>query len=445
MLHETLNLPISRRAAMRSGVTLGAGAAASTLPIGNLAFAQSADATTRWPQVASMVDRYMQRGVFSGIVASMGFGEGAADVITRGNRSFDGGGAVGPDTLYRIYSMTKPITGMAVMMCIDDGLLELDQPLYEILPGFRNMQVQKTYDGPITANNLEPAARPITIRHLLTHTAGLGYTIVQQGPLRAAYGRAGIVPSLSSRLPMAQDLLGGQPAPSLEEFADNLSELPLALQPGTRWSYSVSLDLLGRVIEVVTGEAFDAFLQRRIFDPVGMPDTGFSISPSDTGRMTANYFLLGGMPMPVDMPNSTVYLDEPPFPFGGAGLVSTARDYDRFLQMLAGLGEIDGVRVMSEDAVRLGTSDLFPDTLASNGRFSNGALTFGFGAGGLVGTGDNAGLYGWYGAAGTAGLVHMGLGLRMTMMTQYMPAEQLPLQSEFTRTALQDAIALVSQ
>ncbi|KLI63482.1 serine hydrolase domain-containing protein [Aurantiacibacter marinus] len=448
MQQQLFSLAFSRRAALRSGAMLGAGAAFSALPFGPAAFAQDLPAAhraaSRWPAVSRFIRSYVDDRRVAGMVAGMGFGQTAPDFVSAGSRTFEGGSAVGPDTLFRIYSMTKPITGMAMMMCIDDGLISLDQPLHEILPAFRNMRVQKQYDGAITADNLEPAERHITIRHLLTHTAGLGYTIVQNGPLKAAYSRAGLVPFSASRMAIAQDLLGGTPAPSLAAFADRLAEMPLVRQPGTRWSYSVATDLLGRVIEVVTGQDFDTFLQERILGPVGMDSTSFRVSRQDAGRLSANYFLMGGFPVPLDLPGSSIFLDEPAFPFGGAGLVSSARDYDRFLRMLAGYGEIDGVRVMSEAAVRLGTSDLFPETLAANGRFSANGLTFGFGAAGLTGQGAAAGLFGWFGAAGTVGLVNMRAGLRHTLMTQYMPAENYDIQARFPLAVAEDAMAMMA-
>jgi CubicO group peptidase (beta-lactamase class C family) len=444
MQSDILFSSFSRRAALRGGAMLGAGAAFAGLPFSSFAFGQSADAASRWPGVAQFVRSYVDERKVSGMVAAMGWGQNAPDFLAAGDRTFGGASLVGPDTLYRIYSMTKPITGMATMMCIDDGLIALDQPLHEILPAFRNMQVQKTYDGAITADNLEPAVRPITIRHLLTHTSGLGYSIIQQGPLKAAYEARGLIPGAISRMEMAQTIFGGEATHSLEDFADGLAEMPLVYQPGTRWSYSVGLDLLGRVIEVVSGQAFDAFLQSRIFDPCGMASTGFRVAQEDAGRLAANYFLLGGVPVPVDLPNSSVFLDEPAFPFGGAGLVSSARDYDRFLQMLAGSGAIDGQQVMSEAAVRLGTSDLMPDTLAADGAFSFGERAFGYGAGGLVGQGDAAGLFGWFGAAGTAGLVNTNYGLRHTLMTQYMPAQEYDVQGRFPLVVAQDAVRMLA-
>jgi len=430
---------LSRRAILRGAALTGAGAVASGLPFVGAASAQS---TLQWPEVTRMVESYVAERKVSGMVATLGFGQRVAQTVAAGTRAFDSRDAVGPDSLFRIYSMTKPITGMAAIMCIQDGLLGLDQPLAEILPAFANMQVQKTYDGAITADNLEPAARQITIRHLLTHTAGLGYGIVQQGPIAEAMATRGLVPGQVSRL-QTLPMFRGTPVGSLAAFADGIAQLPLVYQPGTKWSYSVALDVLGRVIEVVSGTAFDAFLKQRIFDPCGMTSTFFRVPASEASRLTASYFLLQGMPLPIDPPASSIFLDEPPFPFGGAGLVSSGRDYDKFLQMLAGWGEIDGVRVMSEPAVRLATTDLFPGTLAADGGFTSGGREFGFGAGGLVGRGDAAGLYGWFGAAGTAGLVNLRYGLRHNLMTQYMPSTEYPLQNDFPLAVAADAAALM--
>ena len=436
MFHQS---EITRRAILRGAALTGVGAVASGMPFASAAFAQTG---MQWPEVSRMVESYVAERKVSGMVATLGFGQRVPQTIAAGTRAFDSRDAVGPDSLFRIYSMTKPITGMATVMCIQDGLLGLDQPLAEILPAFANMQVQKVYDGAITADNLEAAARPITIRHLLTHTAGLGYGIVQQGPIADAMATRGLVPGQVTRL-QALPIFRGTPVRSLSDFADGMAQLPLVYQPGTKWSYSVSHDLLGRVIEVVSGMAFDAFLQSRIFDPCGMTSTFFRVPASEAARLTASYFLLQGVPLPIDPPASSIYLDEPAFPFGGAGLVSSGRDYDRFLQMLAGWGEINGVRVMSEPAVRLATTDLFPGTLAADGGFSSGGREFGYGAGGLVGRGDAAGLYGWFGAAGTAGLVNLRYGLRHNLMTQYMPSTDYPVQNDFPLAVAADAAALM--
>ena len=429
---------LSRRALFRGGVSMGAGALAAT-QFASAAFAQGGNAAGTWPTVSALVDRYVGERKVANMLAMMGFGQQPADVVAKGTLAIGQDAKVDTDTLYRIYSMTKPVTGMATMMLVDDGTIGLDQPLHEILPAFRNMRVQATPDGNLT--DTVPAQRPITIRHLLTHTAGLGYAIVQQGPIREAYNRAGLSPGKISRLPLP-GIGRAKPAESLEVFADRLAEQPLVYQPGTRWSYSVSIDLLGRVIEVATGTAFDTFLSKRLFEPAGMTSTYFQVPGAQIARLTTNYGVLGGTLIPIDPARSSVFLDEPEFPFGGAGLVSSPADYDRFLRMLLGRGEVDGTRVMSEAAVTLGTSNLLPEGVSTdNIAFGLGN---GFGAGGVVGLGENEGAYGWGGAAGTVGLVQMKLGLRAGMYTQYVPSTSYGAQNEFRRAVAKDAMALAA-
>ena len=349
----------------------------------------------RFPSIVKMVEGYVAQRKVPGMLATIALGGGGPGTIARGIEAFDDPDAMGLDSLYRLYSMTKPVTGMAAMMLIDEGKLRLDQPLADILPRFAKMQVQVTPDGSIT--ELRPTRNPITIRHLLTHTAGLGYSIVQKGPLKKAYEDAGLVPGQVTKLPIP-GLSQGTAIPSLERFADGLAAMPLVYEPGTRWSYSVGLDLMGRVIEVASGQSFDSFLADRIFAPLGMTSTWFQVPASETRRLTANYGILNGTPLPIDPASASIFADKPPFPMGGAGLVGSPRDYDRFLAMITGFGMLGGTRFMSEAAVRVGTSNLLPEGADTTGTFAGGS---GFGAGGRVGLGDAAGQYGWGGAAGT--------------------------------------------
>lgn len=429
---------LSRRTLLRGGAVLGAGAALAGLPTGSgllaRTSAQARDLRIQFPTVAALVDRYVDARKVANMVAIMGWGQDAPATIAKGNLAIGQNQPAGIDSLYRIYSMSKPITGMATMILIDEGKLGLDQPLAEILPAYANMQVQKTYDGSIT--DVVAAERPITIRHLLTHTAGIGYNIVQKGPIKDAYNQRGIIGGQVSKLPIAQALLGDyDAAPSLAAFADRLAELPLVYQPGTKWSYSNSIDLLGRVIEVASGESFASFLQNRIFEPTGMTSTWFRVPASEVGRLTTNYGVMNGTLIPLDPARLSIFLDQPPFPAGGGGLVSSPRDYDRFLRMLLGYGAIDGKRVMSERAVRLGTSDILPEGVSTAGTYAAGS---GYGAGGRVSDGS----YGWAGAAGTVGLVSFKAGLRAGLFTQYMPSEAYPAQSEFTAAVLADIAAM---
>lgn len=431
MAYRSFESPqLSRRALLRSGAWLTAGATLAGGPLSGLGLAR--ESTSVWPAVTSLVENYAGSRKVANMVATLGWGDKAAQVISQGTLAIGGATKAGPDSLYRIYSMTKPITGMAAMILLDEGKIGLDQPLAEVLPAYSEMMVQKTYDGSVT--DLVPAERPITMRMLLTHTAGLGYGIVQKGAIKDLYEDQGLIPGQVSRLPIP-GLGRGKPVHGLDVFADRLAKAPLVLQPGTKWSYSVGLDLMGRVIEVVSGQSFDAFLKERIFDPTGMTSTWFTVPESEVGRLTTNYGILNGTPLPMDPAASSIYLDVPAFPMGGAGLVSSPRDYDRFLEMLLGYGVIDGKRVISEAAVRVGTSNLLPETATTKGTWVEGQ---GFGAGGR----SNDGAYGWGGAAGTVAFVSYKAGLRANMMTQYMPSDAYPLHAAFPEAVLADLAAM---
>lgn len=422
------------------GGTAAAGAAAALA-----GFPALAQTSFGWPSVTKLIERYVGDRKVSGMVAALAFGRRDPVFIARGFDAFARPRQSDADSIYRIYSMTKPITGMAAMMLIDEGRLGLDQPLYEILPAFKKMQVQKVYDGPITADNLEPADRPITIRMLLTHTSGLGYGIVQQGPIAEAYRDRGVVPGLVTRL-QNPPAFRGTAVPSLKLFADRLAEFPLVYQPGTHWSYSMGADVMGRVIEVVSGKKFDDFLQHRLFDPLGMSDTHFQVPRSDADRMTTSYYLADGTLIPIDLGSDSVFMDRPPFPFGGSGLASTPRDYDKFLHMIAGGGSFEGREVMSAAAVKMGTSNLLPDTVRQKPDRQGLDLDldkYGFGAFGRVGKGSRASIYGWAGAAGTIGFVDTRTGLRAGLYTQYMPSDAYPLLDEFPAAILADIPSLL--
>jgi CubicO group peptidase (beta-lactamase class C family) len=429
---------LNRRQWLAGAAAAGAAAAFPGAP-------GAAQAGFAWPNVSKLLASYVDARKVSGMVAALGFGQREPAFVARGNDTFAQPRMSDADSIYRIYSMTKPITGMAAMMLIDEGKLGLDQPLHEILPAFKNMQVQKVYDGPLTADNLEPAVRPITIRQMLTHTSGLGYGNVQQGPISKAFQERGVVPGLVTRL-QNLPVFRGTAVPSLKLFADRLAEFPLVYQPGTRWSYSMGADLMGRVIEVVSGQKFDDFLQHRLFDPLGMGDTHFQVPRSDAERMTTSYYLADGTLIPIDLGSDSVFMDPPPMPFGGSGLASTPRDYDKFLHMIAGRGSFGGKEVMSSAAVAMGTSNLLPHTVEQKPDRKGLDLDlskYGFGAFGRVGKGSQASIYGWAGAAGTIGFVDTRTGLRAGLFTQYMPSDAYPLLDEFPAAILADIPSLL--
>lgn len=410
--------------------------------------ATSSPAAALWQSAApfsglrSYIADYVSSRRLPGALAAIGLGNMPLQSIADGTLGNDSTVPVDIDSLWRIYSMTKPITGIAAMILIDEGKMQLDQPLSDILPAFASMQVLTSPDAAI--DQTVPAARPITIRQLLTHTAGLGYSIIQRGPIKTAYEENGIVPGQVSRMTIP-GLSRGTPATSLTVFADRLATLPLVYQPGTRWSYSISLDLMGRVIEVVSGQSFDDFLKARIFDPLGMSSTSFQVAESNIPRLTTNYAPFGGALMPLDPASTSIYLDKPAFPFGGAGLVSSARDYDRFLEMLLNEGELGGTRILSAATAQLAMSNLLDDSIERAGTFVDGQ---GFGAGGRVSLPSNptgAGVFGWGGAAGTIAFVDRTRRVRFGGYANYMPSEVYDFQRRIGEIFYADLAAMAGR
>ncbi|MEE4453744.1 serine hydrolase domain-containing protein [Novosphingobium resinovorum] len=431
-LYSGLDRRMILRMAAMAGLGIGGGAMLPRL-------AHAAQQPELAPNVRAVIERWVGPGRFPGMVASLGLPGRDPEFVARGCEGFTDADPVTPDSLFRIYSMTKPVTAMAAMQLVAEGRLGLDQPVSEVLPAYAHMMVQDRYDGSITA--LHKAPRPITMRHLMTHTSGLGYTIVQQGPIAKLMREKGLVPGQISRI-TAPGLDWGKPVAGLEQFADRLAEVPLVADPGTQWHYSMGLDLMGRVIEVVTGRPFDAYLHETIFAPAGMTSTWFQVPAAEAHRLTTNYAAVAGVLAPIDEGATSIYLDRPAFPFGGAGLVSTPRDYDRFLRMLAQKGEIGGVRVLVESAVLTGTSNLLPPGVTMPAGFGGPA---GFGAGGRVGQGAEAGVYGWSGAAGTVAMVDMVHALRSQLFVQFMPPNAFDLLPEFQKALKADVTAILEK
>lgn len=432
---HALSPALSRRSLFRSMVLAGAGVTLAGLPFGRQ-FLAAHDVAESWPNVAKLADNYVSSRKLANLFLTFGWGqEDHPHTVGGGTLSLARPTPVDQNSLYRIYSMSKPITGMAAMILIDEGKLGLDQPLHEIIPAFRDMQVLVDPKGAL--DQTVPAERPITIRQLLTHTAGLGYQIIGEGPIRDAYSELGLVGGRVSRMPLP-GFPPVTPAPGLEVYAERLATLPLMYQPATKWSYSCSIDLLGRVIEVASGQAFEAFLKERIFDPCGMNSTFMQVPQSEAARLTDNYGIINGMPFPIDPGANSIFTDPPEVPAGGGGLVSSPRDYDRFLRMLLGYGKLGNTRVMSELAVRVGVSDLLPATVDTTGTWIEGE---GHGAGGR----SKGGTFGWGGAAGTLAAVDYDLNLRSCLFTQYMPSEAYPIRDEFLAAMEADLVALRSK
>ncbi|MFM2301076.1 MAG: hypothetical protein RLZZ84_812 [Pseudomonadota bacterium] len=429
-----VNAALSRRAMLRASALLGAGAALGGWPLGSrLAFATDG-IEGDWPAVTALIERYVATRQVSGMIAALGWGDKPPGYIARGLEGFDDRDPDGPRSLFRAYSMTKPVTGMAAMILIDEGRLGLDQPVADFIPEFAQLQVAVDPAQGLAAN---PAQRVMTVRHLLTHTSGLGYAVVSKDKVSAELTRLGVNPGLISRRKLP-GIARGAPTPGPDEFLRRAATVPLRSEPGAKWAYSMGLDVLGLLIGRLTGQPFEAFVQERIFAPAGMTDSWFRVPQSALGHLTTNYGLVGKHAFAIDRPGSSVYEGPIPFAFGGSGLVTSPADYDRFLTMLVNRGEVGGRRVMSEAAVRMGTSNLLPDGADLTGTWVAGQH---FGAGGLVGTGRDEGMFGWSGAAGTIGYAQLRQGLRTSLFVQYMPQEKLPIGKEFPKAVGADIIA----
>jgi CubicO group peptidase (beta-lactamase class C family) len=295
-----------------------------------------------------------------------------------------------------MYSMTKPITCVAFMMLFEEGRFLLSDPVSRFIPEFANLKVfvERT-DAGVTVTDME---REITLRDLLTHTAGLGYGLFEDTPVEDMYREHGF-------LTLPVKLLG----PSLPEMIQKLGRLPLAHQPGTCWRYSLAHDVIGYLVGVISDTPFDRFLQERVLGPLGMGDTGFYVPAGRLDRLPALYLPGGpdGLTM-VDAPSTSLFLNPDNTPSGGGGLVSTATDYLRFAQMLLNGGELDGTRLLSRKTVDMMTMNHLPDRLRPYhvGPFFEEGMGYGLGLGVVMDrvqarTLKSEGTVSWGGAAGT--------------------------------------------
>ncbi|WP_236622275.1 serine hydrolase domain-containing protein [Novipirellula maiorica] len=315
-----------------------------------------------------------------------------------------------PDTIVRIYSMSKAITTAAALMLYEDGKLDVDDPVSKYLPELKSVMVAA--DG-----ETHPAKQTMTIADLMRHTAG--YT----------YGRSGN--SLHDEAFKELDML--QRDDSLEAMQTKLAKLPLVFEPGTDWQYGISIDVLGRVIEVVSGETLGDFLHKRIFDPLEMKDTDFFVPADKVDRFAANYNTDGKGKLTLgDAASESPYLTSPEFESGGGGLVSTAEDYMRFLLMIAAGGEFNGTRLLSPETVALMTTNQVPESVGwiKFGKEARGGVGFGFGFSVRESMSDwdpdgRVGEYGWGGAASTHYWVSPKDNLVVITIEQIMPYQWL--------------------
>jgi CubicO group peptidase (beta-lactamase class C family) len=291
------------------------------------------------------------------------------------------------DSIFRIFSMTKPIAGTALMMLYDEGKFTLDDPVEKHMPELAGVEVfvSQNEDGSYVT---EPADHPMTMRELMSHTGGLVYTPpLSQGPIAQAYADAGIM---------------NLPNYTLAESIPKLGEIPLSYQPGTQWVYSISVDVQGYLVEVLSGQPFDEFLQERLFDPLGMSDTGFFVSADNASRFARQY--RPSADGKLNRTDNGMFLQKPKFLSGGGGLTSTAADYMKFAQMHLNKGTHNGTRILSEEAIGLMRSNQLPEAVSGIGQIYPGnvfGLDFAIVNNSAAYQGAPVGTHWWWGIAGS--------------------------------------------
>lgn len=351
--------------------------------------------SARLARLDAAMQRYVDDGKLPGLIATVARRGETVHFGTYGMMDMEAGKPMAPDAIFRIASMSKPITSVAIMMLYEEGAFNLNTPIYEFLPAFKDTKVlvEMTDDEPV----VEDLVRPITFRHLFTHTAGFSYGWDPEDPVDQLYQ------SLVRQHAMGEKRI------TLGEQVTALAELPLAFQPGTNYRYSYAIDVLGRLVEVISGTSFDVFLQERVFDPLGMVDTGFHVPEAEADRLPPIYSRADGS-HPLER------LESPPWApsttpatlfSGGGGLASTTQDYARFAQMLVNGGELDGVRLLSPMTIAMYHVNQAPAEALAAG-YDGYAEGYGYSLGTRVllepaksGMAGSVGEFGWGGAFGT--------------------------------------------
>jgi len=338
------------------------------------------------------------------------------------------------DTIVRLYSMTKPVTSLGLLMLYEQALIHLDDPVDAVLPEFKGLRVLNR--GAESLKDTSPAKTRMTVRHLLTHTSGLSY-LLHPGLIGEAHAK--------EQLGLAHGYGG------LEKMVKRVAQLPLEFEPGTRWHYSIATDVVGRIVEVVSGLPLDRYFRERIFEPLGMLETSFEVPDLQIGRFAALYSAdgKGGMTLSEEPGDGKQRQGKVDTFLGGAGLVGTIDDYWRFSEMLRGGGAYDGVRLISPRTLSLARTNHLPGDLASMGQASWAETSFegvGFGLLGSVildparaQAASSVGDYGWGGAASTFFTVSPMDDLVFVYLTQLSPSSALPLRKEL-RTLIHAAL-----
>lgn len=389
--------------------------------------AQHGFAPDRLQRINRLMQRYVDAGKFAGMVTLVARHGQVVHFACHGHADVATQTPMQPDTLFRIYSMTKPITGAALMICLEEGWFNVTDPVSRYLPAFGEVKV---WEG---EGKLVDPVRPITIQDLYRHTSGLTY-----GGLHGSHP--------VSQLYVAAKV--GDAKQTTAVFADTIATMPLRFHPGTTWHYSMGMDVLGRLIELFSGQTFGRFLQERIFDPLGMADTSFRLDPAKQARLATLYRVSEGTPPLAPIP--ALFNDYGPdvaFESGGGGLLSTIGDYYRFAQCLLNGGTLDGQRILGRKSVELmRTNALTPAQMPVGFEGVEPFTGFGYGvcvkvmqdpaAGGWMGS---PGDFGWGGYAETYHFIDPVEDLVAINMAQCIPSMYYPIRKEF-RTAVYQAL-----
>lgn len=382
-------------------------------------------------QIDALLAQAVERKQVSGAVALIARDGKLGYLQAKGLQDVEAGKPMATDSLFRIASMTKPVTSVAVMILVDDGKLKVSDPVSKYLPEFKNPKV--LMPGAQEDSKVVAANREITVHDLLTHTSGLNYRFIAQKPFDQIYHKAEICDGLI------------RPSFSMEENMRRLASAPLLHQPGSAYQYGLSTDVLGRLVEVVSGESLESFLRKRLLEPLGMSDTYFDLPADKWGRLAAVYepgpdmrirrvgedtVQKGELAYCVTAP----YKGQRGYCSGGAGLTSSASDYARFLQMLLNGGELNGVRILKAQTVKEMTSNQIGDLkcMSPTDRFGYG---FGVVAGAAKDQSASVGSYYWGGFYYTSFWVDPQKKLVGVLMTQLFPANQVTLQQDFMKLA----------
>ncbi len=380
----------------------------------------------RFARLERTLAAHVERGELVGVASLVARHGEVVHFAATGLRDRERSAPLRRDTIFRIYSMTKPITSVAVMMLVERGQLLLGDPVSKYLPELAGMKVLRTPESPL--DDVVPAPREMTVRDLLTHTSGLASSLPGVGTpkaIEAAYLEA--------------DLRGSQTKLAPREWLTRLARVPLVHPPGTKFLYGVSTDVLGQLVAVVSGRPFEDFLREEIFEPLRMSDTAFFVPAEKRDRFAASYGPApgGGLAL-VDAPETSRYLEPPAFPSGAGGLVSTIDDYLRFAEMLRRGGELEGVRLLSRKSVELMTTNHLTDEERDVPMLTGWFPGQGFGLGFSVvealapgATLGSPGQYGWGGAAGTYFWVDPEEELVAILMIQLYPPGGIPIVPEF--------------